>query len=343
MKIKNLIERIKETLTLENLSKTFFIGTSSLIFFLPQKGNAQMDAFGNIHIKNQALDSVRVAAATNSDSTNKFTDEYGGFSANFPNTPVGAEERFYFRKQIGSTVFKGKVRDPVGEANIAEIPDLWLYDSTAEPIRTFNLFTVVDTSSLDSLHKLTGIVKNKRTAEACTMYVDTSNFYEWRNNQWILQPHYFDVYIPISGNNNDTFSLTLQKIDSNITYKTVIENVVYDYSKYWDAIVKERSGGNPAYAQYDTAWFPLESIVGLVEEQKCQTTINQKFKVYPTVGSKFNIAGTSDFSIYNVAGQEFGNYKQNLTTTQTYDFDLPKGIYFLKSKEGEVEKIVKTR
>ena len=75
-----------------------------------------------------------------------------------------------------------------------------------------------------------------------------------------------------------------------------------------------------------------EGIVGLGEQQ------NKTFEVYPNpTNGTFTVEGASILTIYNTMGQIITtSHKENGTHT----FTLRPGVYFVKSGEGTVRKVV---
>ena len=82
-------------------------------------------------------------------------------------------------------------------------------------------------------------------------------------------------------------------------------------------------------------------IVGLGENQ---TT---SFKVYPNpTKGFFTVEGASYITVYNTLGQVVATCRDGVHTVSTssgivaYQIPLPSGIYFVKSGEGAVKKVV---
>ena len=75
-----------------------------------------------------------------------------------------------------------------------------------------------------------------------------------------------------------------------------------------------------------------EGIMGIDELQK------QNFKIYPNPSTgEFTVEGASSLTVYNTLGQIIAT---SHSETDTHSFSLRSGIYFIKSDEGVVKKVI---
>ena len=139
--------------------------------------------------------------------------------------------------------------------------------------------------------------------------------------------------------NPATEELTLiDEVNTTITNYTCSANAFFGGRALLAATfdrVSPPSGGDgqrPAGAESRSFSNPSENMFAVGEE----TLVN--FKVYPNpTNGAFTIEGVKDVTVYNTLGQAVASSRSEVGT---HTFTLQTGIYFVKSNEGVVKKVV---
>lgn len=143
-------------------------------------------------------------------------------------------------------------------------------------------------------------------------------------------------------NNSDSTLANIDSIISNNYYFTIDTTADTGDSVFYKLKAVDASANqNEAYwpGPFASDWYSFEvNSIGVPEDGN---DLEKEFKVWPSiVRNKLQVRGADRFDVSDIAGRKVKNYEAN--STGAYDFDVPSGIYFVKSGD-KTKKIVKLK
>lgn len=133
-------------------------------------------------------------------------------------------------------------------------------------------------------------------------------------------------------NQGTSKTVPADSVKGDTAYCTIDTTTVAEDSVHYRVkTIDGSANANVAYWPSQDGWHSFK-VKGIgIEEPEIN---KEEFKAW-IAGSKLHVEGADRFGVHDIAGRNIKSYENESSTTGVYDFNVPSGIYFVRSEEGK--------